>query len=185
MPGPDPRNDQQLIDAINRGDAEAFDALYHRYRDWVLAQAYRFTGSRDLALDVMQEVFIYVLSKFPGFELTARFKTFLYPAVRHCSIAAKKKTQRFAGDDDATAATVQAVDDPADDHAVRGELAAVFGCLSDDHRETVLLRFVDGLSIDEVAAAMGVPPGTVKSRLHHAMKHLRDDPRTRRYFDVE
>lgn len=185
MPSPDPRNDQQLIDAINRGDTDAFDALYHRYRDWVLSLAYRFTGSRDLALDVMQDVFMYVLGKFPGFELTAQFKTFLYPAVRHSSIAAKNKAQRFAGDDEATAATVATRKETAEPDDVRSELAAVFSCLSDDHRETVLLRFVDGFSIDEVAAAMDVPPGTVKSRLHHALKHLRDDSRTKRYFDQD
>jgi len=48
----------------------------------------------------------------------------------------------------------------------------------------VLLRFVDDLSIDEIAAATGVPGGTVKSRLHHALAQLRQDPRVRRFFEA-
>src|SRR5437773_11456375 len=74
----DPRSDQQLIAAINDGDADAFEVLYRRYRDWVANLAYRFTGDRELALDVLQETFLYFLRKFPGFILTAQLKTFLY-----------------------------------------------------------------------------------------------------------
>ena len=78
-PGAHEPTDQELIAAINAGSVDAFETLYRRYRDWTVNLAYRFTGNRDDAVDTMQEVFIYVLRKFPGFELTARFKTFLPP----------------------------------------------------------------------------------------------------------
>src|SRR6476646_11839664 len=68
--------DQQLIAAINTGDAAAFETLYLRYRDWVVSLAHRFTGDSDTALDVMQETFLYFLTNFPGFRLTANLKTF-------------------------------------------------------------------------------------------------------------
>jgi DNA-directed RNA polymerase specialized sigma24 family protein len=68
----DPRNDQELIAAANAGDATAFEVLYFRYRDWVVGLAFRFTGDRDLALDVLQETFLYFLRKFPGFNLTSQ-----------------------------------------------------------------------------------------------------------------
>jgi RNA polymerase sigma-70 factor (ECF subfamily) len=55
--------------------------------------------------------------------------------------------------------------------------------LTGEHRETLQLRFVEGLSLAEIAEAMDVPLGTVKSRLHHALRTLRDDKRTRSYFD--
>src|SRR5437763_9266416 len=93
--GSDARGDLELIAAINAGDVEAFDALYFRYQDWVANLAYRFTGDNDSALDVLQETFLYVLKKFPGFRLTAQFKTFLYPAVRNLSIGARRKSQRY------------------------------------------------------------------------------------------
>jgi len=87
--------DHELIEAANRGDAAAFDQLYLRYRDWVIALAIRLTGDRDIALDVAQDTFLYILNKFPGFQLTARFKTFLYPVVKHLSLTAREKSRRF------------------------------------------------------------------------------------------
>ena len=68
----DPRSDEELIRAIEAGDAGAFDALYYRYRDWVVGLAHRFTGNSDGALVVLQETFSYLVRKFPGFVLTAR-----------------------------------------------------------------------------------------------------------------
>jgi RNA polymerase sigma-70 factor, ECF subfamily len=88
------RSDAALIDAINGGDAEAFAALYHRHRDWVASLACHFTGDPDMALDVLQETFLYLLRKFPGFRLTSQLKTFLYPAVRNLSIAVKASRRR-------------------------------------------------------------------------------------------
>src|SRR5688500_3553270 len=91
----DSRSDDELIASINAGDVSAFDALYLRYRDWVVNLAFRFTSDREISLDVLQETFLYLLKKFPCFRLTAQMKTFLYPAVRNLSIAARKKKQRF------------------------------------------------------------------------------------------
>ena len=91
----DSRSDLELIAAVNSGDHASFEILYYRYRDWVVGLAYRFTGDRDLALDVLQETFLYFVKKFPGFELRASFKTFLYPAVQHLAIAARRQSQRF------------------------------------------------------------------------------------------
>ena len=62
-------SDQELIELVNEGDADAFEVLYRRYRDWVYHLAWRFTGSRQDALDVLQETFTYLLGKFPGLVL--------------------------------------------------------------------------------------------------------------------
>src|SRR3954469_3321919 len=92
-------SDQQLVDALNAGDVRAFDAIYHRYRDWVVRLATRFTGNPDDALDVLQETFSYVFRKFPGFRLTASMTTFLYPVVKTLSIAARRKRTRMVSSD--------------------------------------------------------------------------------------
>ena len=84
-------SDQELIELANRGDSDAFEILYHRYRDWVYRLACRFTGNGQDALDVLQETFAYLLGKFPGFELTAAMTTFLYPVVKHLSFAVRRK----------------------------------------------------------------------------------------------
>jgi RNA polymerase sigma-70 factor (ECF subfamily) len=172
--------DQELISAINSGDAAAFETLYLRHRDWVVHLAHRFTGNSDAALDVMQETFLYFLKKFPGFRLTANLKTFLYPAVRNLSIAARRKAQRYQ----ATEAQLEKIENTASDEiaVASSELQMVLAGLSEEHRETVLLRFVDGLSLAEMAEAMEIPLGTVKSRLHIALQTLRNDKRTREYF---
>jgi len=94
-------SDQELIESANRGDADAFEILYHRYRDWVYRLAWRFTHNQSDALDVLQETFAYLLAKFPGFELTAAMTTFLYPVVKHTSFAVRRKNRRFASNDEA------------------------------------------------------------------------------------
>jgi RNA polymerase sigma-70 factor (ECF subfamily) len=174
--------DLQLIAAINGGDEGAFEALYFRYRDWVVALAYRFTGDNDLALDVLQETFLYFLKKFPGFVLTAQLKTFLYPVVKNLSIGARRKAERHQSTEGELAVLEN---QPAAETAKTstGDLEKVLAELSAEQREVVLLRFVDGLSLNEIAEAMEVPPGTVKSRLHNALTSLRKDPRTKTYFD--
>lgn len=184
MPAKEPRSDEQLVSAANAGDPAAFDAIYIRYRDWVLRVAYRFTRNREDALDVLQETFLYLLGKFPGFRLTARLTTFLYPAVRSIAITHHRKRERQTGSnpddlstwaDDCAAA---ALPSPAND-----ELDAFLGSLTDIQREAVLMRFVDDMTPTEIAAALKIPIGTVKSRLHGAIERLRADPRTHRYFD--
>ena len=177
----DARTDPELIAAINGGDAAAFEALYHRYRDWVVHLAARLTGDENLALDVLQETFLYVLKKFPGFRLTAQFKSFLYPAVRNLSIAARRKAKRLQSDE----TELQSLADTAapSGPAALGDLALALDGLPAEQREVLLLRFVDGLSLAEVAEAMDIPLGTVKSRLHNALATLRRDPRTREFFE--
>jgi RNA polymerase sigma-70 factor (ECF subfamily) len=184
MPPPaDPRSDADLVAALNAGDASAFDALYFRYRDRVLRLAFRFTANDADAQDVLQETFAYLYRKFPGFRLSAGMTTFLFPVVRNLSLAARRKRRRFGSDDDALA-ILPGFAPATDPDATRADLAAAMTGLSPAHREAVLLRFVDELSIEEIAAATGVPAGTVKSRLHHALAALRHDPRVRRYFDA-
>lgn len=183
VPPPDARPDLQLVADLNAGDLSAFDALYARHRDWVVRLAYRFAGNDADALDVLQETFAYLHRKFPGFALTASMTTFLYPVVKHLALAAKKKTMRIVSDD---VALGDAPDrDAADPRDSRGELADVIASLADTHREVLLMRFVDGLSLAEIGEALGIPLGTVKSRLHNGLNQLRSDPRTRRYFDAD
>jgi RNA polymerase sigma-70 factor (ECF subfamily) len=181
---PDARNDQQLIAAINDGDSAAFDVLYFRYREWVVRLACRFTGDNDSALDVLQETFLYLLKKFPGFRLTANLKTFLYPAVRNLSIAARRKAARCQANDEDKVQIEQLTAAPQSSIASGpGDIAVVLAGLPEDHREVLLLRFVDGLSLAEIAGATAVPLGTVKSRLHYALETLRQDARTKEFFE--
>ncbi len=179
--GLEARSDLELVAAINGGDTAAFEVLYFRYRDWVTALACRICGDSDAALDVMQETFLYVLRKFPGFRLTANFKTFLYPAVRNLSIQMRRKSAKYQT---AEVDLERLEGAPTEgSHANPSELSFVLAALPEEQREVLLLRFVDGLSLAEIAQAMSIPVGTVKSRLHHALNTLRQDPRTAEFFE--
>jgi len=173
-------SDAVLVKRANRGDAKAFEQIYHRYRDWVYRLAWRFTGNHQDALDVLQETFAYVLGKFPGFELTAAMTTFLYPVVKHVSLTLRRKSRRFACDEEVLGELAATASQETE--RSRSELAAALCVLAENQREILLMRFVDGMSLQEIADALGIPLGTVKSRLHHALKALRDDRRTRDYF---
>jgi RNA polymerase sigma-70 factor (ECF subfamily) len=174
-------DDLELVARVNRGDEAAFAALYHRHKEWVAGLAYRWTGDHQAALDVLQETFIYFLKKFPGFKLTAKLQTFLYSAVKNLSLAARKKSARYQTlEPDSPLMEEQAVA-PA---AGKDEpIEAALGLLPETHREVLWLRFVDGLELSEIAAAMEIPLGTVKSRLHNALETLRQDPRTKELFE--
>ncbi len=173
-------SDQELIELVNEGAPDAFEVLYRRYRDWVYHLAWRFTGNQQDALDVLQETFTYLLGKFPGFELTASMTTFLYPVVKHLSLTLRSKNRRFTSDEEILSEIAAPVS--KDTQSSRSELAAVLTVLPDEQREVLLMRFVDDMTLQEIATALSIPVGTVKSRMHHALKRLRHDRRTRNYF---
>ncbi len=160
--------DDELVARANRGDAAAFEALYERHRDWVLAQAERWTGNRDDALDVLQDAFAQLFGRFPGFALTAELKTFLYPVVRHLSLD-RIRRRRPEVDIDSLADTLPAPP-PID---ASGDLQRLLATLPAAQREVLLLRYADDLSLPQIADALGIPLGTVKSRLHNALVTLK------------
>ncbi len=185
---------------MNRGDHSAFTTLYTRHKDWTFRLALRFTGDEADALDVLQDTFSYLLSKFPGFELTAKLTTFLYPAVKHNAMALKRRRKpllmtdlqgRAPASDDESPFEPAAPPSPPDPDAAspaatasrQSNLVAILACLPAPQREVVLMRFVHDMQLTEIAAALGIPTGTVKSRLHHAMDTLRNNPLARAYFD--
>lgn len=180
-------NDGALVRLLAAGppeDARAFAALYTRHREWAWRVARRFCGD-DLAHDAVQEAFLYLARKgaVASFELTARLTTFLYPVIKHEAQAGRRKSARTLGAGDAPLGQVQA--DGAGDGVLDGDLRHVLARLPDEQREAVLLRFVDGLSMAEIAAVTAVAEGTVKTRLHHAIRKLREDPACRRHFDQD
>jgi len=174
------RNDRQLVELINNGDDSAFGDLYYRYRDWVARLAFRFTGNSEDALDVLQEAFIYLAAKSPALELAGKMTTFLYPVVKNLSLAMLRKRRMSLADDRLLDGVLAPQEIPG---ATRAELADVLASLPHHQREVVLMRFVDDMSLEEIADALQVPLGTVKSRLHNALVALRTDPRTKQYFN--
>jgi RNA polymerase sigma-70 factor, ECF subfamily len=168
-------HDQTLIAGANRGDAASFELLYMRYRDRVVALARRFTRDEHLAMEVAQDTFLYLLRKFPGFELRCELMTFLYPVVRHTAIAVMQRRRREIEPlSIATSKAAQPASTP---------LAQAMDQLPEGQAEVVRLRFVYQLPLAEIAHALGIPLGTVKSRLHLGLAALRANPDLQDFFD--
>ena len=170
--------------SINDGDPDAFEVLYLRHRDWAVNLAFRFTSDRELALDVLQEAFLYLLKKFPGFALRAKFTTFLYPVIRNLALNARRKNQRYALVDDKLEGLTEPVEPDVGEN-LEDQLRLVMERLPTQQQEVLLLRFVDDHSLNEIAEILEIPPGTVKSRLHNALRALAENPRTKNYFEKE
>jgi RNA polymerase sigma-70 factor (ECF subfamily) len=167
--------DQELVARMNLSDERAFEALYENHREWVLRMAWRITDSQQLAEDVSQEVFRYFLNKFPGFELRCQLRTFLYPVVRNLSLTSLKGQKRFVGGETG-AAFIDQLATTAGQGSEHHDFHQIISGLSPDHREILMLRFVDGMTLPEIAVLTDIPLGTAKSRLHHALAALRSDP---------
>lgn len=187
FPSESPRDptDAELVTRINQGEAEAFAALYERHRDWCLGVARRFVRDPERAVDITQETFLHWLRRFPPhappFTLTAQARTYLYTVVRSIALTQRRRETTAQSHALPLAAarnptTTQSVDDTGT------TLRAVLDRLSEAHREILILRYVDELALNEIALAMDLPLGTVKSRLHHAIQALRDDPTARAIF---
>ncbi len=178
----DTRSDTELIDAIRAGDGSAFESLYLRHRDWAFRVARRLVPDDGLAVDAVQEAFLYLHRKGRGLRLTARFTTFLYPVVRHEAQRLGRKARRSAGAgaDGEAAGSGPGVGLDAESLRV---LAQALGGLPEAQREALLMAAVDGMTHAEISIALGMPLGTVKSRIHAALTALRADDRLASYFD--
>lgn len=183
MTSPSPDREREWVDAANRGEPGAFEELYRAHRAFVLRLATRFTSSHADALDVVQDTFVHLWSRFPGFRLEGRLTSFLYPVALNAARSAGRKARRATTEEDAVLeAHAPTAPPPAAD--AREELSLVLAALPEAQREVLLLRFVDDLELSEIADALSIPLGTVKSRLHQALQKLREDPRTRAYYEA-
>ena len=175
----DKLSDTELVEICNSGirrDAtDAFALLYQRHRDYVIRIALRFCSDPEIAADVLQETFVYLLRKFPptgeGLVLTARLRSLLYPAARNLTLTAVKRRRR---DERSAGVEPDQLPDPRTVDPQYENLAGMMAGLSASHREVLLLRFVDGMRLHEIAETLDIPPGTAKSRLHFAVRELRN-----------
>ena len=180
----DTQSDIDLVDICNTGDAKsaeaAFSTLYDRHKNFVVKVAIGIVGDNAIALDTLQETFTWLLKQFPpegeGLSLTARLTTLLYPVAKNFAISEWRRGKALATDADPDELEAPGTDTANDVQRVLREL-------SFQHREVAMLRFVHGLSLADIADALEIPPGTVKSRLHTAITQLRNSPKLKVFFE--
>jgi RNA polymerase sigma-70 factor (ECF subfamily) len=172
-------SDSELLHAIARGDEQALASLYDRYRLILFGLILRILHSRPEAEDVLQDVFIQVWKRAADFdESRGRPFTWLVTLARSRTIdrlRALESRQRTANE--SVLAAAESVSDSEQD-AMRAEQSAVvrecLGTLPNEQQQTLVLAYFEGLTQTEIAARLGAPLGTVKTRMRSGMLKLRE-----------
>jgi len=179
--------DQALVERAVQGDQKAFRSLVERYQRKVYSIAFGVVKNPDTALDVTQDAFVKVHKNLANFKGESSFYTWIYRIVLNLCIDRKRREARQAEVDyddgishgesftDGPTLATTGFDNPAQ-AAHRKELVEhmdhALSTLSDEHREILMMREVDGMSYEELAELLDIPKGTVMSRLFHARKNF-------------
>jgi len=168
--------DDELLLRYVRGETRAFDDLVERYHRRVYAVALRMTGNPEDARDVCQDVFISAMRALRRFRGDAKLSTWFHRVAINASTDHLRKQRRHIGPglDDVPE---RADDEPgpperAEDASRAVAVHEALGDISDEHRAVLVLHDLQGLDYGEVADVLGVPVGTVKSRIHRARSEL-------------
>ena len=175
--------DKRLILRAQAGDTGAFRLLVERHQRRVFAIALGLVRDEQDAREIAQEAFLRVHKGLPEFHGGSSFFTWLYRIVTNLSIDLMRKPSRREAElhfaleaDDGESPVLPASDADPYDVVHRGQLSlriqAALEQLPPYHRGVILMREVEGLSYEEMAAAMQVSKGTIMSRLFHARKKL-------------
>ena len=163
------------------GETEAFMELVKQHDRGLRALAYRLLHDRVAMDDVMQDAYLKAFRAFSGFRGEAQVRTWLYRIVYNACLDRVRSDARrrevplevLTAAETGAGIKTGVVDDPADPVVLRGHLAAALAALPADQRAAVLLVDAVGFAHEEAAGVLGVRPGTIASRLHHARSALR------------
>jgi len=165
------RSDEDLMEAVASGDESALTALIDRYAASVHAYLLRHSGNRDDADDLLQETWVRVARSAKRFDTTRRFRSWVYGIATN--LARDRFRRRVTRERALRELSAHPPATPGTDAVDRSELREHIAELPENMRAVLLLRYYEGMSEAEMAEALDVPPGTVKSRLHAALRKLR------------
>lgn len=164
-----------LVLRWRRGDRAALDEIFAHWNPRLLFYVRRLVGDEQQALDVLQQAWVQVVRRLAAVREPRRLGAWLYAVARNAAAAHLRNGRPTDGEE-------RLSDVPADDPRLPLEdVEAVHHALArlpPDQREVLTLYFMQDLTVQEIAGVVGVPPGTVKSRLHyakHAMRRLLAD----------
>lgn len=166
-------DDLTAIEKCKAGQADAFNHLVRKYQSEAIGHAMAILGSREDALDAVQDAFVAAYETLGRFDTSRRFYPWLYTILRNrCykKLAFRKKRAAISLDE------VEILAQPVKDSSgveVTVLEQALREILPED-RELLTLKHLDGLRYDELAERMGIPSGTVMSRLYYARKRFRE-----------
>ena len=174
-----PTSNAELIDRCLRKDGAAWEEIVARFRRKVFHIAYKFTGRHAEAEDLTQEIFLKLFKSLDKFNRGADFSTWLGSVARHYCIdhyRASKREREVLVEDllafDRAPASSGNPQRALEERDLRGLLRRGLDQLPAKLREAVVLRDLQGLSYQEMADRLGLPEGTVKSRINRGREEL-------------
>ena len=173
-----------IVRKVLQGDANAFEKLVTEYERAVYAIAQRMTGNAEDAADMTQETFIKAYNSLSSFRGDSKFSVWLYRIANNVCLdflrsRSRKPTVSLSTEDDDGEETQLDIADESqspelllENALTRDAVRRGLDSLPPDYRQILLLREIQGLSYEEIAAALGLESGTVKSRIFRARKRL-------------
>ena len=170
-------SDAELVKKAQAGQREAFGLLVERHQDYVYNSVCYLTGGGQDAEDIAQEVFVSAYRALGRFQGRALFTTWLYGIMLNSvrSYWRRRRKVKVLSVQSGGAGDAGEDDDPAVQAAIAG--------LDEDLKEIIVLRDIQGLTYEELADALALPDGTVKSRLYRARRELME--RLKPYWDAQ
>ena len=173
--------EREWIEAARRGDERAFEELVRTYENKVYHLALRMCNNREDAMEIAQEAFLSAWRGLPFFREESSFATWLYRLTTNAAIDFLRRDKRTVTgpslDDEETFTQVpDTAPSPhrrAEQRELREALAAGLATLTPEHRQVLLLRELPGMRYEEIAQALDLDIGTVKSRIARAREKLR------------
>ena len=174
-------DDHTLIRLVLEGNTSAFDVIVRRYNTKVYSLAYRLLNSVEDAEDVAQDTFSQAFKGLGSFRGTSKFYTWLFRITYNLAISQRRKRKpalSLNSQTDSQGEITLPSDDASpmknmEDEEGKSMMDKALGMLSLDHRAGLVLKEIEGFSYEEIALSLGVPVGTVRSRLHRARLELR------------
>jgi RNA polymerase sigma-70 factor (ECF subfamily) len=169
--------DGAVIEACQQGDREAFELLFETYKDKVFSIAvYSAGGDRAVADDVTQQIFLKLFTAIRQFRGDSEFTTWLYRLVVNACLDERRRRKRWLPWDETVAMTNHSEKKPQEQRFARLEVAEAvqqaIAELKPKFRLPILLKYIEGLSYDEIASVMNCSKGTVASRLNRGHSQL-------------
>lgn len=172
----DERNDKELVKAyIDERDPDLFAEIAERHSDRVFSLCLRMTGNRQDALDASQEVFMRLLRKIHLYDGSAAFTTWLHRVASNvCYDQLRARSRRpMPVEEPPEIADLSPLRD-MDSTELRPVIEEALALLPYDYRAPIVLRDMEGYSYEQIEGALGIPGGTVRSRLHRGRRILAD-----------
>jgi RNA polymerase sigma-70 factor (ECF subfamily) len=175
-------DDQRQIAECLQGDTAAFGELVRRYQDRLFNTVFRMVDNAEDAQDVVQEAFLHAYQSLESFKGDSLFFTWLYRIAVNTAISFKRKkrvTVRISGPGESVIDPLDPSELSRPGHALEQaeqeqRIHKALGRLSPEHRAVLVLKDMEGQKYEEMAEALGVPIGTIRSRLHRARLELRE-----------